>query len=73
MRTLHDLCSAQLATIQGGLPNFYITNVTDRYSINSSGNNTVEVGGASSFSFRDNRINTRDYSRSIYNNISILT
>ncbi|AFY46437.1 hypothetical protein Nos7524_0526 [Nostoc sp. PCC 7524] len=67
---IYNLTSEEAETIAGGgYPyGFYINNITDSVNIkNSGGDNTIEAGGAYSVSYHDNKINTIDYSRSIYN------
>jgi hypothetical protein len=68
---IYNLNSEREDTILGGgYPySLYIVNITDsiNFSINSSGDNTLEAAGANSTSYHDNKINTVDYSRSIYN------
>ena len=59
---VHVVAPAQLETILGGFGYPSITNVSDEFKINSSGDNTIE--GAGSYNFRDNKINTLDKSRS---------
>jgi hypothetical protein len=62
---IHNLTPAQKESLLGGHTSIYITNISDEVKINSSGDNTIE--GANSYNFRDNKVNTIDYSRSNYN------
>jgi hypothetical protein len=61
---VHVATPAQLETILGGFGYPCITNVTDNLKINSFGDNTIE--GSNSYNYRDNKVNTVDYSRSNY-------
>ncbi|MFN6570914.1 hypothetical protein [Dendronalium sp. ChiSLP03b] len=65
---IHDVTPAQAETIIGGYsPYIYITNITDTVNINSQGDTTIE--GTDSISYRENKVNTVDFSRSNYNRI----
>ncbi|MBW4617571.1 MAG: hypothetical protein KME21_31065 [Desmonostoc vinosum HA7617-LM4] len=55
---LHDLTPAQLKKVLGGFPYVYIENISDAINDHSF---TSEV-----HTFHDNRIDSRDYSRSNY-------
>lgn len=66
---IYNLTPEETETIAGGgYPyGFHINNITDEVNIHTIGGNTWEPGGSNSLNYRDNKINTIDYSRSIYN------
>jgi len=66
----HKLTLDKLETILGGFypASFHIVNVTDSVVINPLGGDNTYEAINHSISYHDNKINTIDYSRSIYNN-----
>jgi hypothetical protein len=62
---LYNLNSEEMQNVLGGISINSITNNTGTVLMNTTGSNTNE--GDNSFNFRDNKIYTIDYSRSIYN------
>ncbi|YAG15314.1 hypothetical protein NSTC745_04677 [Nostoc sp. DSM 114161] len=69
-RFFHNLTAGQLETILGGIYpyNFHIVNTTDTVTISSPGGDNTYEAVNHSVSYHDNKINTVDYSRTIYNN-----
>ncbi|MDZ8105127.1 MAG: hypothetical protein RM338_05810 [Nostoc sp. DedQUE12a] len=69
-RFFHNLSPEKLEAILGGIYpyNFHIVNTTDSLTISSPGGDNTYEAVNHSVSYHDNKINTVDYSRSIYNN-----
>ncbi|MFN6561858.1 MAG: hypothetical protein RMY28_018960 [Nostoc sp. ChiSLP01] len=69
-RFFHKLAPGELEAILGGIYpyNFHVVNITDSVTINPQGGDNTYEAVNHSVSYHDNKINTVDYSRSIYNN-----
>ncbi|MBD2610045.1 MAG: hypothetical protein RMY62_002135 [Nostoc sp. ZfuVER08] len=66
----HKLTLEKLEAILGGFypAGFHIVNITDSVGINPQGGDNTYEAVNHSISYHDNKINSIDYSRSIYNN-----